>query len=229
MAGTSTVRPRNQAWKAWLTGGVVALALALGAGAMLRSARTSPPKSGPSLHDLRAEVTALAFPVSKSASPPGLSSTYDASKDRTRLVLESHLPAGTATGFGSLSPVWRLTSEFKGHARDPAKPELSVECRVSVVTGTPGALAPGQPPAAFEVDGVTLEAKPAVQGETPYKVSGTGALRTEVLQFRIRTADLVAICAGNNVKVRLGALAITLRSEDLAALREFAARMNPAL
>ncbi len=143
------------------------------------------------------------------------------------MVLEFKELRPSAQGYRLSAGTLKITSEFDGRSRKPDAGELSVQCSLSLVTSTAGALAPASPPGDLLVDGREYPVKPAFPGESGYRSKSKSGELHESLAFRIATKDLLSACKGSSVSLRLGTVKLVLTPPQLSDLREFVARMDP--
>ena len=169
-----------------------------------------------------------AYPVSTGTLPPAITVAFDEAKNRTRMTLTlNDLAASAASGYRIDHVELKMVSEFAGRDRDPEKGELSARCTLSLVSSTPGVLAPSSPPVVFTADGKALHAYAPTASNPGYHSKGKQDGSHESLIFLVPTHDLIRIAKGNVVTAKAGAVALSFSPGQLATVREFVARMNP--
>jgi hypothetical protein len=160
--------------------------------------------------------------------PQGLSTEYDVAKDRTKMVLElPNIVTKAPSSYRAGSVTLKLESEFAGTVRRKDVGELSVECEASMISAAGGALSPGDPPAVVEVDGTAFDGLAPVKGVLGYHSKKSEQGIKERLLFRVHTSDMIRIASGRSVIFKFGEVKTSLAASDVAAIREFVARMNP--
>lgn len=239
MTTATTMTPTTNTGKqALLVGGAATLLLLAGVGYALLAGgggatRAKPahgfaPKAGePTAKEKR--VAEMAYPASSGALPGTITSVFDPVKNRTKLTasfkdVRVAGPAGTRISGAEL----KVVSQFEGAERKPGQGELSVQCVLSLDTSMPGVLAPSSPPGEMLADGKPIKLRVSMPGESGYKSKPKNGGSHESLAFRLGTPDLLAIVKSKSVTGTLAGASFALTPAQLADLREFAARMNPA-
>jgi hypothetical protein len=172
-----------------------------------------------------AELLALAYPASSGVQPRTLEVLYDGANDRTTMTLR--LTGMRTSGGTPVSAVTlHLTSMHKGRIRPADDPEGSVDGRIVVQTSSPGILAYSGAPGRFIIDGqpTPLREPSGKGGYTSARIPG-GA--EESVRFRFPTEQLIAAAQSSSFSLSFGKMEIEVAGQQLADLREFAARLNP--
>ncbi len=197
--------------------GVTAAFLLLGRAGPERQTR-------PDLEQLREAAAQIVYPPAGASVPRSIVISFDAEKNRTRMVLKLS-PVLSAPGFVLSDATLTLVSEFDGIRRDPSKPELSIRCEIAATTPGAGALAPSDPPAELIADGTSIAARAVTRGETGYSTTKS----CERLKFKFSTVDLARAASAGELRVVAGMASARLTVEQVSDLRQFAARLNPNL
>lgn len=216
---------KKPVWIWGSTGGVLAAGL-IATAALVPGARGG--AHGAVATRKREASAGLRYPPASGQLPPGLKIDYSQPSNRTTMTLEI-IPRDIEVprDYSLTHPRMRLISDFEGPTRRPGVGELSVRVKISADSSLQGALAPSLPIVEFQADGNELDARSPPPGVLPYKSESKAGRHHETLECRLATKDLVVIATSRSVSVHCGVATFRLSPSQIAALREFAARMNP--
>lgn len=174
-----------------------------------------------------ARLLALTYPKSAGLQPRTLQTFYDAATDRTFTSLTLSGLRVTGTGAQQVSSVaLHLTSSHKGRVRAPGNPEGSVDAGIVAQTAAAGTLAFSGPPGTLHLPGRKAPMKMPTDADE-YTSTRAGAGREESVRFRIPTEDLIAALEAGDLTISVGTIQLQANPQQLAELREFAAKLNP--
>jgi len=172
-------------------------------------------------------LLAMEYPRSTGVQPRSMEISYDGAADRTFMTLRL---TGMRVGGGGASSVssatLHLTSNHKGRTRPTDNPEGSVDGGLIVQTSSPGVLAYSGPPGRVTIGGETLPLKDA-SGKDEYSSTKKGSGAEEIVRFRFPTEHLISAATSGGFTMSFGTVQLEISGQNLADLREFAARMNP--
>ena len=235
------MKPILLSTRAWIWLGVVVLGVAgIAAASYFTSAsmarrvhKHSDPES-PSFRppsDRQVASLKLDYPKSTSRAVHAISTTYNAHKDRTKTTVELKEPQsapGASFAPGVLGVVLKVTSEFSGKTRPADHGEGSLDGEVVVKGKAAGTLAASDAPGEIEIDGTVVHLHHPAKGKPPFASEPQPDHINETIRFRVHTTTILKAAAAHSVILRFGKVQVQLTADQIADLREFAARLNPA-
>jgi hypothetical protein len=201
----------------------------LACGALISCGRSDEPSNAEKAAAKRekdAELLALTYPRSTGVQPASMQIAYDGATGRTTMTLRLTGMRISGTGSqGVRQPALHLSSSYKGQTRAPDNPEGSVDGSLIATATTPGALAFSGAPGTVTIGSQAMPLKKPSEGEAYTSARAAGA--EESVRFRFPTEHLIAAVNSGPFTMTVGTLQLEISGQNLADLKEFAARLNP--